>query len=309
MGNDPATRRSRVFANDELRFGLLLVVVGAALIAVLLIRRQPELRVERPLRGIEQKVDDRQRRHQAQKLRAACKRKDCECVESAARAGLDVDAGSEVLQLLTAAKNCRFPALAGVRAEATARAGNTAEGQRLASEVLAKNDRNAHALTALGLIAYQGGAWPAAIQSLDRAMKAGAGDGAQALLGLARYYQNDLPGARTAFQAILASEPEDLEAKYNLGLVAQKQDRYGEARKLYLAVLRAQPGHLQARYNMAILAHSIGAEPEAQHHAALLEKAAPGSPMLTTLREALAKPPARRGQVLTLGGTAPSGAP
>lgn len=309
MGNDSATSRRGALANDQLRFGLLLAVVAAGLIAVLLVRRQPELSVSRPVRNIEQKVDDRQRRRQAQKLRVACKRKDCDCVTAAAQAGLDVDAGSDVLALLGAAKDCRVPGLAGMRAEATVRAGSTAAGMEQAADVLAKNARDAHARTAQGLAAYQAGAWPAAIEALDAATGLGAGDGTLALLGLARYYENDLPGARAAFQALLAREPDDLEVKYNLALVAQKQDRYGEARKLYLAVLRAKPGHRQARYNLAILAHSIGAEPEAQHHAALLEKAAPGDPMLTGLRDALARPPARRGQVLTLGAPAPSAAP
>lgn len=309
MGNDPPTPRRGALSNDEVRFGMLLAVVAAGLIAVLLIRRRPELDVGRPLRSIEHKVDDRQRRHQAQRLRAACKRKDCDCVAAASEAGLDVDAGRDVLDLLTVAKDCQFPALGGVRAEASARAGSTAEGLRQAADVLAKNPRDAHARTAQGLVAYQSGAWPSAIQSLEDATSLGAGDGALALLGLARYYKNDLVGARTAFQALLAHEPDDLEAEYNLALVAQKQNRYGEARKLYLAVLRARPEQRQARYNMAILAHSIGAEPEAQHHAALLEKTAPGDPMLARLSAALAEPPARRGQVLTLGGPAPSAAP
>jgi len=301
MGNDPVTARASLRSNEQVRFGALLAVVAVGLIGVLLVRRPPVLEVERPLARIERKVDDRHRRHQAQALRAQCKRKDCACVESAARAGLDVDAGRDVLELLAAAKTCELSSLAGVRAEATVRAGSSAEGQRQASAVLKKNERDAQALTAEGLVAYQSGAWPLAVGALARALSEGAGDGTRALLGLACYHQGDLPGARTAFQDMLASEPEDLEATYNLALVAQKQDRYGEARRLYLTVLRAQPKNLQARYNLALLAHSIGADQEAQHHAAQLEKAAPGEPMLATLRAELAKPPSRRGQVLTLG--------
>src|SRR6185369_13562429 len=128
-----------------------------------------------------------------------------------------------------------------------------------------------------------------------------AGDGARAVLGLVRYYQGDLTGARAAFEAMLANEPDDLDATYNLALVAQKQDHYGEARRLYLTVLRATPKHLQARYNLALLAHSIGADQEAKHHLELLEKAAPADPLVATLREALAKPTQRPGQMLTLG--------
>jgi Flp pilus assembly protein TadD len=301
MGNDPGTARPSAFANDQVRFGVLLAVVAAGLILVLLVRRPRGLDVGSPLARIEKKVDDRHRRHQAQILRARCKAKDCACVESAALAGLDVDAGREVLTLLGSAKACDLPSLAGIRAEATVRAGSAEEGQRLASDALKRNARDAHALTSLGLAAYQTGDWPRAAGVLGTAVDAGAGDGARALLGLARYYQNDLPGARTAFEAMLTSEPEDVEATYNLGLVAHKQDRYGEARRLYLTVLRAQPANRQARYNLAILAHSIGAEQEAKHHAAALEKAAPGDPMLATLRGELARPPSRRGQVLTLG--------
>ncbi|HWP09633.1 MAG TPA: tetratricopeptide repeat protein, partial [Polyangiaceae bacterium] len=170
--------------------------------------------------------------------------------------------------------------------------------------VLKKDNKDPHALCALGLGSYQAGALPVAVELLERAVKAGAGDGARTVLGLARYSLNDLAGARSAFQAILANEAQDIDATYNLALVAQKQDRYGEARRLYLTVLRANPKHRQARYNLALLAHSIGAQEEAQHHLALLEQVAPGDQMVVTLREALARPPERKGQVLTLGSKA-----
>jgi tetratricopeptide (TPR) repeat protein len=305
MGNDPQKARPSAFENEQVRFGVLLAVVAAGLIAVLLLGRTKELDVGGARGRIEHKLEDRHRRRQTQALRAACKRNDCTCLESAARAGLDVDSGREVLELLGRATECRFGALAGIRAEATVRAGSSAEGQRLAGEILTKDARDAHALTALGLAAYQAGAIPVARDLLERALDAGASDGARLLLGLTRYQASDLAGARAAFEAILANEPADVDAMYDLALVAQKQDRYGEARRLYLSLLRAKPEHRQARYNLAILAHSIGAEQEAQHHQALLEKAAPGDPLLAALRAELAKPSTRKGQILTLGGTKP----
>jgi tetratricopeptide (TPR) repeat protein len=289
---------------DQARFGLLLAAVASCLIGALLVTRPKPLTLGGQLRPIAKSLDARQRRHQAQVLRALCKHQDCECVEAAAHAGLDVDAGREVLGLLAAARTCSFPDLAGVRAEALVRAGSGEEGRSQASALLKRNDRDAHALCAVGLGAYQEGTWPAAAELMDRAVKAGAGDGARELLGLARYHLNDLAGARSAFQGILATEPHDLDATYNLALVAQKQDRYGEARKLYLTVLRANPKHRQARYNLALLAHSIGAQEEAQHNLALLEQAAPEDPMVQRLRDALARPPDRKGQVLTLGSRA-----
>src|SRR6188768_3378389 len=100
MGNDPVTARSpRASSNDELRFAMLLAVVAAALIAILLWNRPKGLALGRPLKIIAGAVDGRQRRHQAQTLRATCKHEDCACVEVAASAGLDVDAGRAVLEL------------------------------------------------------------------------------------------------------------------------------------------------------------------------------------------------------------------
>jgi tetratricopeptide (TPR) repeat protein len=304
MGSEPEKTRPKALPRDQVRFGLLLAVVASCLIAGILLTRPKPLTLGGQLRPIMKSLDARQRRHQAQLVRSLCKHHDCACVEAAAHAGLDVDAGREVLGLLTAARTCSFPDLAGVRAEALVRAGHSEEGRSQAGAVLKKNDKDGHALSAIGLRAYQEGTWPAAAELLERAVKAGAGDGARELLGLARYNLNDLAGARAAFQGILTSEPQDLDATYNLALVAQKQDRYGEARKLYLTVLRANPKQRQARYNLALLAHSIGAQEEAQHNLALLEQTAPEDPLVQRLREALARPPDRKGQVLTLGSKA-----
>ncbi|HWP05560.1 MAG TPA: hypothetical protein VNN72_07455, partial [Polyangiaceae bacterium] len=121
--------RPNALPRDQVRFGILLAAVAACLVALLLVTRPTPLTLGGQLRPIAKALDARQRRHQAQVLRGLCRHHDCECVEAAARAGLDIDAGREVLGLLAAAKTCTFRGLAGIRAEALVRAGSGEDGR------------------------------------------------------------------------------------------------------------------------------------------------------------------------------------
>jgi tetratricopeptide (TPR) repeat protein len=297
------TGRGPWLPKDQQRFALVLLALVIAFSALILGTRTPALNVGKALTQVERKVRARHRSRALATVEHACKRRDCECVSTAAKAGLDVDAGTEVLALLDGAKECRGELSEAMRAEALVRA----DAQAKASGALASS-RQPYAQTALALSLYRSNQLDAALVTVKRAIDGGRGDGATTLLGLIQYAAGDLAGARRAFSALLASEPEDLDALYDLALVAQKEGHYGESRKLYLAVLRANPKHQAARYNLGILAHSAGADAEARHHLEKLRAVDPKHPLVTDLEAALQAPPAHPPtHVLQLG--APDGKP
>jgi Flp pilus assembly protein TadD len=71
---------------------------------------------------------------------------------------------------------------------------------------------------------------------------------------------------------------------------AQRQGRFHDAREGYLNALALDPTLADARYNLAILTHSAGANEEASHDLAELEKIAPGDPRIAQLKALLNKP-------------------
>jgi tetratricopeptide (TPR) repeat protein len=235
-------------------------------------------------------------------LDAECRQPSCDCAHALGRAGLDVDAGRQVLRVLDAAKACeRSAETDGMHAEALVRSGSREQGVKDAEALVARSNTNAYALAALALARFQQGDLPRATSFGELAVKAGRGSAAHLVLALIHLYQEDFTGARRELGIILADEPDDVDATYDLALVAQKQNHYGEARSLYLRVLRLRPNHKEARYNLALLAHDIGAEAEAKHHLEKLVEVAPNDPLVATLRRALATPSHPPGQVLTIG--------
>jgi tetratricopeptide (TPR) repeat protein len=142
----------------------------------------------------------------------------------------------------------------------------------------------------LSLVAYRSSALAEAMGQARRAVDAGRGATAHLLAGLIAYAQNDLDLSAKEFRAMLETEPDDLDALFNLALVAQRQNRYTEARELYLKVANLDPTHKNSRYNLAIMAHSIGANDEANHHLAKFESIAPGDERLPKLKALLASP-------------------
>ncbi len=275
------------------------------LVGVVLMHEDRALDIVRPEKAIERRVRERHRTASAQRLRHACKRTNCDCALVVASAGLDVDAGSDVLRVLAAAPSCaETSALDGMRAEALVRSGAVEAGQVLANGVLSQHANDAHALTALALASY-GAKAPDTASRAEAAVRAGRGDAAEFLLGLARFAQDDFDGAKRAFVEALGPEPTDVDALYNLGLVAQHQKHYGEARTRYLTVLRIDPRHKLARFNLGVLAHSIGATAEANHDLDKLASVAPGDPLVTQLKNILASAPTEPPvQVLSLGAPA-----
>jgi tetratricopeptide (TPR) repeat protein len=222
----------------------------------------------------------------------ACAKSACECAVVAGRHGLDIDAFTEVLAVLAvASQSCpASDAAAAIHAEAVARMGDSDRGKSEATQVLAKDPHNPFGLYALSLIAYRSSALADALNQARRAVDAGRGATAHLLAGLVAYAQNDLELSNKEFRAMLDTEPDDLDALFNLALVAQRQNRYTEARELYLKVATLDPTHKNSRYNLAIMAHAIGANDEANHHLTKFEAIAPGDERLPKLKALLASP-------------------
>jgi tetratricopeptide (TPR) repeat protein len=274
---------------DQQRFALWLL--SAAILLALVVLNQPTARVDlsNAVRPIEQRVRARHRSNALRKVRDACRQSDCACVKTAARAGLDADAGKEVLDLLGQARTCT--GVDGLRAEALVRSGADDAGSKAALAVLAAGRDEPQALNALALASYRQGVAARSGTLAQRAVASGGGDGSTFILGLSALALGDLEGARIAFMRVLKAEPDDVDASYNLALVAQKQRRYGEARTRYLDLLKRSPKYKYARHNLGILAHSVGAEAEARHHLEKLKGIAPGDPLIATLERSLAQAP------------------
>jgi len=223
----------------------------------------------------------------------ACPRMSCECAAVAGRQELDVDAHLEVLGVLAAASQmCPANAAnAALHAEAVARLGDVDRSKSEAGQVLAKDPNSPYGLYALSLAAYRAGNLEEAMASAQRAIAAGRGATANLLAGLIAYNLGNFDVASSQFRSVLDSEPDDIEALFNLALVAQRQGRYTEAREGYLNVTRVDPSYKNARYNLAILAHSIGATDEANHHLAKFESMAQGDERVQKLKLLLATPP------------------
>lgn len=246
-----------------------------------------------PLKRTERVLAKKQKQAALKDLKRNCERHDCRCALELASRALEADSGEDALLVIERARQCeQADALDGFQAEAWVRSGKDGEGVRKATRVLLRAENDASATYALALAHYRKGSFVEARDLASRAKRRRRGPTADLLLGLSAYHAGDLDGAARAFREVLAVEPNDVDANFNLGLVAQKQNRYGEARTSYLRAARGDPEHLGARYNLALLAHSIGATAEAQHHLAQYEKLAPNSAQLGELRAALAKAPA-----------------
>lgn len=288
----------------------LVALAGAVGVFVVLRGSSGALALAEPLKRTERVLAQKQKQGALKDLKRNCKQHDCRCALALVARALEGDASQEALSVIERARRCeRADALDGFQAEALVRSGKDADGVREATRALSRAENDASATYALALARYHAGRFVEARDLASRAKRQRRGPTADLLLGLSAYYSGDLDGAARAFREVLAVEPNDVDANFNLGLVAQKQNRYGEARTSYLKAARGDPQHLGARYNLALLAHSIGAAAEAQHHLAHYDRLAPNSSQLAELRAALAKAPANPPtHTFTLGQPVPSGA-
>ncbi|AZK96992.1 MULTISPECIES: tetratricopeptide repeat protein [Streptomyces] len=71
--------------------------------------------------------------------------------------------------------------------------------------------------------------------------------------GLLHFRHRDLPQAKAAFEHVLALDPENKLAWYNLGVLAQDQGRRSDAHRAYDAALKADSAYPSALFNKALL--------------------------------------------------------
>jgi tetratricopeptide (TPR) repeat protein len=277
----------------------VLLAIGAVVLAIIVVlvdmkleKRKETVAAPNVARAVEMRLTQAKKPKKAALVAEACAKNACECAVVAGRNGLDIDAYTEVLAVLAVAgQTCpASDASAAIHAEAVARMGDNDRGKSEASQVLAKSPNDPFGLYALSLVAYRSSSFGEATTFARRAVDAGRGATAHLLGGLIAYAQNDFDGAAREFRAMLETEPDDLDALFNLALLAQHQNRYTDARELYLKVANLDPTHKNARYNLAIMAHSVGANDEANHHLAKFESISPGDERLPKLKALLSSP-------------------
>ena len=223
----------------------------------------------------------------------------CACADGVAETGLDLGRFAESKDALAATPSCpRDARRIGLAAEALIGTRDVDAGLREAEAALALDADEPHAAYARAWGRYQKGDLAGARPEADRAVKLGRGAPAQLLEGLLFYGAGDLEHALTAFRAVLAADPNDVQATYDVALVAQKKNQYREAREGYLRTLRLDPTMSDARYNLVVLTHDLGATMEAAHHADEFAAAYPHDPRIATLRRLVATPPPREAQIL-----------
>jgi tetratricopeptide (TPR) repeat protein len=214
----------------------------------------------------------------------------CGCGMPVLKSSLDRGAYTEAGAVLVRwVARCReLPRVPGMLAEALAGGGELTAAHQAADIALAKDRSDPYALYAKALLAERAADPTLAQGLLEQSIAAGRGDRALVDLGRLRYQAGDLGAARRLFEAALQGDPNDIAALYDLALVDQIQNRYHDAREGYLKVLRLDPRNLDARFNLAVLTHGVGANGEAKHHQAELEKAAPpGDTRVAALRRLL----------------------
>ncbi len=229
----------------------------------------------------------------------------CEQVESEIAKQLDDDKGAAALALADGAPDrCKaLPAMRGRRAEALVRMGKNQEAWAEGAAVLAAGSLDPYATYAVAQAQHATGDFAKARANAQAAVQRGRGPAAQLLLGILAYKVGDYDTARRAYGALIAANPNDVAAIYNLALLDQQSNRYRDAREGYLRVLRLDPNHVDARYNLVLLTNAAGATMEAQHHLRKLEELAPNDPRVVRLEDMLAVAPAA--SALVVGSSSP----
>jgi len=220
----------------------------------------------------------------------------CTCVLAGMRAAVDSERAQDAVNIAErAGAACGSDdAILGLNAEALVSTGRTNPGAVLAEQVLLRRPRDEHALLAKSLSLGALGDWRGAASFARQAIDAGRGVPAQLFAAVAAMESNDLDGARTMLRPLVAANPTNARARYNLALIADRKNEYREAREGYLSTLQLDPKMVDARYNLALLTLRAGAKSEAQHHLGKLIEIAPHDPRINALGaailEALDKP-------------------
>jgi tetratricopeptide (TPR) repeat protein len=71
--------------------------------------------------------------------------------------------------------------------------------------------------------------------------------------GVAAQQRGDLTTAKRLYQQVLATQPGNVYAHYNLGVIAQQADKSAEALADYQAALKSNPNYVPALFNEAVI--------------------------------------------------------
>lgn len=203
----------------------------------------------------------------------------CACHAGRAEVAMRLHAAPSALVHARAACE-RCPDNIGVRAvlaEALTLHGEAELAEQEARSALAKGSA-ARLHHALAMALDRQGRSMEAVEEAERAVALGAGRDSVLLLGALWVTAGDLEKATTTLLPLVAADPRDAAALYNLALIADRRGDYNRARRGYLETLRADPGLASARYNLAVLAHRHHVREEARHHAQSFVESFPDDP-------------------------------
>ena len=130
-------------------------------------------------------------------------------------------------------------------------AGRLAEAERIYRQILATDAQHADSLHLLGMIAYQGGKYEAAVETICKAI---AIDGRQAAyhsnLGTVLQAQGKLDDAADCYAHALALNPRLAEVHVNFGNILQAQGKLDDAAASQQRALALKPDCAEACYNL-----------------------------------------------------------
>jgi tetratricopeptide (TPR) repeat protein len=212
----------------------------------------------------------------------------CACLAGAVPIALDRRRWADVLAWTGRKGPCVAVArLSGVRAEALAGVGRIEESVETARSALQRFAADPNAAYALAIASRIRGDRVAADRYAQQAIGSGRGNVARLFLGMLRMEGGDFAGSRREFESVIANDPQNVAARYDVALLEQKEDHYGRAREGYLRVLDLDPDFVDARYNLVLLTIGIGAKAEARQHLIELERIAPSDPRIPRLQSVL----------------------
>ena len=211
---------------------------------------------------------------------------------SPAHAALDADLFAQLAKpklLDSAPTDCKRAALlAGERAEALARAGDTARADAAAQDVLKTDQANPYAELAQARVAYDKAQMVNTGDFAAKALKDGRGAEAERLLGRSTLARGLFKEAEAHFQNLLRANPNDAEAAFSAAVCDDKLGHYMLAREAFLQTLLIDPKHQAARTYLVLLTHNAGFNDEARHHLAKLGELIPkDSPTYLQLEQLL----------------------
>ncbi len=150
---------------------------------------------------------------------------------------------------------------------ALVRSGRPAEGERVFSRMLAVHGESPEIGVMLGQARAQEGDYPAAVESLTRALqqKPDVAE-ANATLGVIYLRQGKLEEAERALRTELKARPDDVKSANALATVLDLTGRPDEAIPLLRTALKAKPDYADARYLLGRLLLAKGSAAEAVEH-------------------------------------------